>query len=175
MANHVYLSLGSNQGDRQSYLYQALKTLENHEEVNVVRCSSIFETDPYGPVVQPDYLNMVAYIQTSLLPEELLFVTQQIENGLGRKREIRWGPRTIDLDILVYNQDNVSLDHLQIPHAEMENRGFVILPLYEIAPNLKIPGQKMPLETLYKKFSKLKGVRLWKKNNGEGEFGLFGS
>lgn len=175
MKHIAYLGLGSNQGERDIFLYRALQELTAHPKINVVKCSSIYETDPYGPVPQPDFLNMVIEIETALSPIELLNATQHIEAKLDRKREVRWGPRTIDLDILLYNQENIKMEKLQIPHVELIKRAFVVLPLYEIAPNLKISNNGELLSTLHKKFSDSKGVRLWKQNNGGGEFGLFES
>lgn len=173
MENIVYIGLGSNLGDREKRLYHALAMLNGHPSIRIEACSSIYETDPYGPVEQPDFLNMVAQLTTTLSPLELLKTMQKVEQDLDRKRLIHWGPRTIDLDILLYNKENIKMENLKIPHPELEKRDFVILPLCEIAPNLTLPDHEESLVTLQMKFSNSKGVRLWKQNNGAGEFGLF--
>ncbi|RYL88207.1 2-amino-4-hydroxy-6-hydroxymethyldihydropteridine diphosphokinase [Sporolactobacillus sp. THM7-4] len=169
----AYLGLGSNMGDRAGFLQQALRELDNTKNVSVTRCSSIYETDPYGPVRQNDFLNMAVQIETLLPPAALLEATQRIEADLQRTREIHWGPRTIDLDILVYNQDNINVEKLSIPHPEIARRAFVLKPLLEIAPHLVVPGINRPVTELWQNLNEEEGVRLWKRNDGAGEFGLF--
>jgi len=137
--NLVYLCLGSNMGDKEVYLKQALKCLEDTPLIKVTRKSSVYQTDPVGFEEQDFFLNGVLELETKLEPEALLNITQGIENRLGRKRIIHWGPRTIDIDILLFNQELVSKRSLVIPHPEMEKRRFVLVPLAELNPSLIIP------------------------------------
>lgn len=136
MKNTVYLALGTNQGDRLNYLQKAIKMLVNHPDISVIDHSSIYETEPVGYTEQPKFLNMVLHLHTSLNAFELLDFTQKTEGGLGRKREIRWGPRTIDLDILLYNDENIESERLIVPHPRMFERAFVMVPLLEINNDL---------------------------------------
>ncbi|MFC4558579.1 2-amino-4-hydroxy-6-hydroxymethyldihydropteridine diphosphokinase [Virgibacillus kekensis] len=137
----VYLALGTNIEPRKEHLVKALQLLSRHDKILLVEKSSIYETAPVGYTNQAEFLNMVAEIQTSLSPLELLDYCQSIEQKLGRKREIRFGPRTIDLDILVYNQENRKTDRLILPHPRMHERAFVLVPLHEISPELRF-GEK---------------------------------
>ncbi|WP_137597738.1 2-amino-4-hydroxy-6-hydroxymethyldihydropteridine diphosphokinase [Paucilactobacillus kaifaensis] len=130
--SRVYLSVGSNIGDRRQYLKQAITQLKQNAAIEIVRVSSIYETQPVGGVKQDDFLNIAVALQTSLAPLELLDYLHQIEQILHRKRLIHWGPRTIDLDIL-YFDDLVSQDKtLTLPHPEIKNRLFVLIPMKEI-------------------------------------------
>lgn len=165
MNNQSYISLGTNMGDREGFLTKAIKEISQHEEIVVEQVSSIYETDPVGYLEQDPFLNVVIKISTNLTPIQLLEVTQSIEQGLGRKRELRWGPRTIDLDILLYNQENIEVEHLRIPHPRMFERSFVLIPLKEINPSFKVEN----------KLLEDKGVRLWKQKNGGEELGLLES
>lgn len=168
----AFIALGTNVGERLQYLQRALVLLDNRQAIQVEHVSSIYETDPVGYTEQRQFLNMVAEIDTELTPQGLLDEMRDVEDGLGRERTVRWGPRTIDLDILLYNQVEMNSETLQIPHPRMEKRAFVLVPLAEIAPDLSIPGRE-PLLTLISKTPDKEGVRLWKQNNGEGKFGLF--
>ncbi|HSJ37476.1 MAG TPA: 2-amino-4-hydroxy-6-hydroxymethyldihydropteridine diphosphokinase [Planococcus sp. (in: firmicutes)] len=132
--NESYLSLGSNMGDRLEMLKQAVRLLVKHPRVDVLKISSLYETDPVGFTEQDAFLNMVVYLKTELSALELLEVCQDIERELDRKRELRWGPRTIDLDILLYNHDNMETERLIIPHPRMHERAFVLVPLLELDP-----------------------------------------
>ncbi|MFD2617472.1 2-amino-4-hydroxy-6-hydroxymethyldihydropteridine diphosphokinase [Terrilactibacillus laevilacticus] len=169
----AYIGLGSNMGNRIDYLQKACVSMNQLSNVKIVNCSSIYETAPYGPVKQADFLNMVAKIETSLSAIDLLHQLQQIELSLNRKREIHWGPRTIDLDILLYNQENIEMEDLIVPHPEISKRLFVLVPLLDLDPNLTITKIDRTVSELYKERKEDEGVRLWKRNNGEGEFGLF--
>jgi 2-amino-4-hydroxy-6-hydroxymethyldihydropteridine diphosphokinase len=166
MKSIVYISLGTNVGDRENYLKEAIESLKQHPSMQLESVSSIYETDPVGYIDQPNFLNLVVKIFTSLSPQELLEVTQTIENELGRKREIRWGPRTIDLDILLYNHENIETDQLRIPHPRMFERSFVLIPLKEINSQIEVENNKLFED---------KGVRLWKRKNGGEEFVRFES
>lgn len=134
--NVSYLSIGSNIGDRLHHLTEAVRILHGHAKIHVVKVSSVYETIPVGYTDQADFLNIVVCLETSLDAHELLAVCQEIENGLGRERIIRWGPRTVDLDILLYNNDNIESENLIVPHPRMRERAFVLVPLLEIAPTL---------------------------------------
>ncbi|KYD05599.1 2-amino-4-hydroxy-6-hydroxymethyldihydropteridine diphosphokinase [Bacillus atrophaeus] len=162
MNNTAYIALGSNIGDRESYLRQAVVLLHQHEAVTVTKVSSIYETDPVGYEAQDEFLNMAAEIKTSLTPFELLDLTQSIESELGRKRDIRWGPRTADLDILLYNRENIETEQLIVPHPRMYERLFVLAPLKEIC--LQVENNKISAET------NQEGVRVWKQKSGVDEF-----
>ncbi|HET6781709.1 MAG TPA: 2-amino-4-hydroxy-6-hydroxymethyldihydropteridine diphosphokinase [bacterium] len=135
----VYMSLGSNLGDRKATLESALRHLKASRHVSVLRASSIYETEPIGYADQPWFYNLAAEVETELDPDELLALTKQVERDLNRTRQIRWGPRTIDIDILLYDDIVVNGDRLTLPHPEMTQRRFVLEPLHEIAPELKLP------------------------------------
>lgn len=135
----AYLSLGSNAGDRRQMLERALARLEASGQVTVSRQSSLYETEPVGKTDQPWFYNLVAEIQTRLTPHELLDLAQAVERDLGRTRDVRWGPRTVDIDIVLYGGEQISTPRLAVPHPEMARRRFVLLPLVEIAPDLALP------------------------------------
>ena len=135
--NIAYISLGSNIGNRLQYLQQAVRLLQDEKNVKVRQVSSVYETDPVGYVDQDAFLNIVVELETSLTPHELLKKCNEIEAELGRTREIHWGPRTVDLDILLYNEENMKTENLIIPHPRMTERGFVLIPLVEIKPRFK--------------------------------------
>lgn len=132
MNHKVFLSLGSNIGDRLSYLKNALKLIEEHQDFTTLRVSSFYETDPVGYVDQDPFLNCVLEVETDLTPYKVLEQCMGIEQILERKRIIRWGPRTIDIDILLYDELTMNDDELTIPHPRMSERAFVLIPLYEI-------------------------------------------
>jgi 2-amino-4-hydroxy-6-hydroxymethyldihydropteridine diphosphokinase len=175
MGNTAFIALGSNIGNRYDYLTEAIKQLESHLEIKLVNISSIYETDPVGYEDQDLFLNMVIEVMTSLHADELLDICLKLELTLGRKREIVWGPRTIDLDILLYNQENIETEKLIIPHPRMLERNFVMIPLSEIKPDIIIPHTDKPLEALIKELPNKEGVRLWKRKNGEDVFEPIGS
>ena len=138
---HVYLGLGSNLGNRQDYLDRALQALDGTEVVRVLARSPVYETAPVGgPPEQPDYLNQAARIETSLSPEDLLALTQQIERDLGRRRTVHGGPRTVDIDILLYGNLIRAHPDPVIPHPRMHQRAFVMRPLADIAPDVVHPA-----------------------------------
>ncbi|KAI4445666.1 Bifunctional folate synthesis protein [Eubacterium plexicaudatum ASF492] len=130
----VYLSLGSNLGDRQAYLQQAIEELNALGSCKVCEQSKIIETEPYGDVPQDKFLNCVVRIETVLNPQRLLEALHTIEAHADRTREVHWGPRTLDLDILFYDHITMNTQQLTIPHADLHNRSFVLEPLCEIAP-----------------------------------------
>lgn len=135
----VYLGLGSNVGDRVDYIRRALDLLEKHPLIRVKRVSSFYETEPLEYPDQGWFVNATAEIETELAPMALLDALQGIEKQLQRQRTIRWGPRTIDLDILLFGTDLVAEARLQIPHIRMQDRAFVLVPLAEIAPEAAHP------------------------------------
>lgn len=158
--NVAYIGIGSNLGDREQYLMRALEQIEENPEITITKVSSIYETYPVGITEQPLFLNMVIEIETNFSPIDLLNFLQKIECEFGRRREIKWGPRTLDLDILLYNQENMKSERLIIPHPHMQERGFVLIPLHEINPTL--------VETMFNKdFEKVKKqqVFIWKQKN----------
>ncbi len=136
----AYIGLGSNLDDPQSQLKKAIIAMEMVPSTSVVKTSSFYRSKPVGPQDQPDYVNAVVELDTELSASVLLDYLQAIENEQGRERKIKWGARTLDLDILLFGDETINNDRLQIPHVEMHNRGFVLLPLNEIFPDCMIPG-----------------------------------
>jgi 2-amino-4-hydroxy-6-hydroxymethyldihydropteridine diphosphokinase len=135
----VLIGLGSNVGDRLQFLQRAVKQLGETIGVQVRDVSSVYETEPVGPAAQAWFLNAVVAADTSLNPRTLLQQTQAIERALGRETTYHWGPRTIDLDILLYGDTQVNTATLTIPHAELCQRAFVMIPLLELVPGLVLP------------------------------------
>lgn len=127
-----YLSLGSNMGDRRALIDEAVKKLGACDDIEVVAQSAYYETAPWGGVEQEPFLNIALKIKTELSAHELLDICQKIELALDRKRIVRWGPRTIDIDILTFGEITFDDDRLQIPHPRMFERAFVIVPLQDI-------------------------------------------
>ncbi len=136
----AYIGLGSNLDDPQSQLKKAIISLEMVPSTSVVKTSSFYRSKPVGPQDQPDYINAVVELDTELSASVLLDHLQAIENEQGRERKIKWGARTLDLDILLFGDEIINDDRLQVPHVEMHNRGFVLLPLNEIFSDCMIPG-----------------------------------
>lgn len=135
----AYLGLGSNLGDKRGYLDNAVRALDEAKGCHVERLSSYQVTEPYGGVEQDDFLNACLILKTLLTPEELLEKLHEIEQSAHRERIVHWGPRTLDLDILMYDDVVMETDELVIPHVEMHLRSFVLNPLREIAPNKRHP------------------------------------
>lgn len=135
----VYLSLGSNMGDREQYIKNAVKALRDEPSIRHVRVSDLIETEPYGYTDQPAFLNAAVELQTLEDPERLLGICQKIEEEGKRERTIHWGPRTIDLDILLFGTEVVQTERLTIPHREMHKRRFVLEPLAQLAPWVQHP------------------------------------
>ncbi|WP_344913079.1 2-amino-4-hydroxy-6-hydroxymethyldihydropteridine diphosphokinase [Amphibacillus indicireducens] len=174
MMNKVYIALGSNIAPRVDYLNQAIEAIGQVEQMSVVKQSSIYETEPVGYQDQAKFLNQVIEVETTYSPMEVLLASQSIENKLGRKREVRWGPRTIDLDILLYNHENIMTNQLIVPHPRMDSRAFVLVPLVELNPELVIPttnqtvSEQLSLIANHEK----RGVVKWIKKDGVDESGL---
>lgn len=160
-------------GDRYRNLGDAIHLLKEEKGVSLVKSSSIYETVPIGYTDQDDFLNMVISIITTLSPYELLEVCLRIEKDLGRKREIKWGPRIIDLDILLYNQENIEAENLIVPHPRMHERAFVMAPLLEIDSSITLANQEESFKGYLKMNAEKEGIRIWKQKNGEDVFALF--
>jgi 2-amino-4-hydroxy-6-hydroxymethyldihydropteridine diphosphokinase len=148
-ANSVYLSLGSNVGDREEYIEQAVFLLGKTKGVEVSKRSSNYESQAEGGPNQPAFMNAAIEIKTRIPPHKLLEIIQETEEVLGREREVEWGPRPIDIDILFYGDEVISDDNLQIPHPLLHERIFVLKPLTEIAPHLMHPVLEKDVEALY--------------------------
>ncbi|NEW09563.1 2-amino-4-hydroxy-6-hydroxymethyldihydropteridine diphosphokinase [Paenibacillus sp. SYP-B3998] len=158
----AYLALGSNIDNREFYLQQAIAELNEQDGITVTAVSSIYETEPVGYVDQSAFLNMVLEVRTVLSAEVLLSVMLAIENHLGRTRDLRWGPRTIDLDMLLYGEHRLTTPDLVVPHPRMHERAFVLVPLAEVLYN----RQDAAFEFISAQLEKLEGkegVVLWKK------------
>lgn len=137
----VYLGLGANLAEPLLQLRQAAAALAALPHSRLAGVSSFYGSKPMGPQDQPDYVNAVAALDTQLAPEALLDALQQIEQQQGRQRkDHRWGPRTLDLDILLYGDQIISTERLTVPHYGLQQREFVVYPLLELAPDLQIPG-----------------------------------
>ncbi len=164
--NTAYLSIGTNMGDREAYLLKAVEQLRGADGIESAELSSIYETAPVGLTDQAYFLNAAARVVTSLSPEQLLAACQEIEQELGRVRTVRWGPRTADLDILLYNGERINTEELVIPHPRMHERAFVLIPLTELAPDCKDPVTGR----LYRESPAVAddGVRLWKAKGDSG-------
>lgn len=144
-----YIGLGSNLGGSEKTIQSALTALKNHPATSLLNSSSLYGSKPHGPQDQPDYVNAVAEIETDLKPHPLLDVLQEIENNHNRIRtEQRWGPRTLDLDLLLYGDKVIDTDRLTVPHPRIGDRSFVLYPLAEINPGLKFPDGQLLLSYL---------------------------
>jgi len=136
----VYIALGSNLASPLTQVNAAIAALGTIPDSRIVAVSSFYRTPPLGPQDQPDYLNAVVALETTLAPEALLDHTQRIELDRGRVRKAeRWGPRTLDLDIMLFGDETIATPRLTVPHYDMKNRGFMLWPLFEIAPALRFP------------------------------------
>jgi 2-amino-4-hydroxy-6-hydroxymethyldihydropteridine diphosphokinase len=135
----VCLGLGSNLGDRRDNLLSALRLLDAMEEMRILEISSVYETEPWGVSEQPDFLNLVALLSTTRDPGGVLAACKEVESRLGRVRVERWGPRVIDVDILLYDDLELEEEDLVIPHPRMLERDFVMVPLMELNPPVPLP------------------------------------
>ncbi|CAM3691865.1 2-amino-4-hydroxy-6-hydroxymethyldihydropteridine diphosphokinase [Marinicrinis lubricantis] len=170
--HQAWIGLGSNIGDRQDYLLSALKLLHQRQGVQVVCTSSIYETAPVGYLDQSAFLNMAAQLTTNLDPEHLLRTMLEVERELGRTREIRWGPRTIDLDLIMYDNMQVEYEseHLILPHPRMLERAFVLLPLAECLKQAGHPDMRQ-IEQHLDHLDMTEGIEKWKTFSWPDELG----
>ncbi|WP_036225038.1 2-amino-4-hydroxy-6-hydroxymethyldihydropteridine diphosphokinase [Mesoaciditoga lauensis] len=150
----AYIAFGSNMGNRKEMILSAMEKMKENG-MNFLKISTFYETKPYGVTDQNDFMNCVAEIETELTPMSLLDDLLNIEKSLGRVREKRWGPRTIDLDIIFYDKKIVNFANLIIPHPDLQNRLFVLEPLFEIAPKYVHPLTHKSVEEMLKE---LRGV-----------------
>ncbi|MDE7079684.1 MAG: 2-amino-4-hydroxy-6-hydroxymethyldihydropteridine diphosphokinase [Clostridia bacterium] len=146
----VYLSLGSNLGDRQTILDNAISQIGQNEAIQVLKVSSPFENPPYGGVAQYPFINMAMKISTFLSPDALLKFIHSVEAKANRNRDVRWGDRTLDIDIIFYGNEIIYTDEITIPHADYHNRDFVLVPLNEIAPDFVCPLKRKRISELLK-------------------------
>ncbi len=147
MPERAYIAIGSNLGDRRAYLEAGIREVAALPGTRLAATSRAYETRPLGPVAQPDFLNAVFAIETSLTPEPLLAALLAAEKKHQRQRHIHWGPRTLDLDLLLYGERIVESADLTLPHPRMNERRFVLVPLCEIAPDLHHPITSLPFAT----------------------------
>lgn len=148
--HRAYIGLGSNMGDSASILSQAADKLSNESHTRVLNLSSIIKTKPWGNENQPDFLNSACLLETTLEPQALLLFLQGIENAMGRERKEKWGPRTLDLDILFYDNDIIAAKALTVPHPYISERLFVLEPMNEIAPYFVHPSLNKTIKELLK-------------------------
>lgn len=157
----VFLSLGSNIGNRYKYLEKALFSIQENRNIEIVKQSSVYETEPFGFTEQDKFLNMVIEIRTSLQPIELLKYINKVESKYERVRSIHWGPRTIDIDILLYGDIIMEDEILQIPHPFLKQRLFVLIPLFEIYKG-EIPGESRSIiEFIELQKQNIKDIKLY--------------
>jgi len=148
----AFIGVGSNLGNRGENIKQAIKLLESNERIKIEKISSLIETEPQGGPPQGKYLNGVIKIKTDLTAQDLLFFLQEVERKLKRVRLVKNGPRTIDLDILLYGKEKINQDNLKIPHPRMFKRSFVLKPLFEIEPEIKSKLEKLNKDESSKKY-----------------------
>lgn len=154
----VYIGIGSNLGGPRAQVEKALQSLQSLSVNGEFTASPLYQTTPTGPQDQPDFINAVAGFLTRLSAQDLLQALKVIENSQGRQRDgVRWGPRTLDLDLLLYGNESIDMDELTVPHPRIRERAFVMVPLFDVAPDISIPGQN-DLQVLMKKVSR-EGVR----------------
>jgi 2-amino-4-hydroxy-6-hydroxymethyldihydropteridine diphosphokinase len=144
----AYVGVGANLGDREASIRDALRRLGEREGVTVTAVSSLRETEPVGKLDQPSFLNGAARLETTLPPRGLLDTLLDVERELGRERRERWGPRTIDLDLLLYGAERIDEPGLTVPHPRLHERRFALEPLAELAPGLEVPGSGRVSELL---------------------------
>lgn len=165
----VFVAVGANLGDREATLAAVVRALEAEPDVLLLAASTVYETDPIGPGEQEAYLNAVLGLRTWLSPLELLHRLQRIERLLGRDRSpsaVRWGPRTIDLDLLFYGDRVIELPELIVPHPRAHERIFVLMPLVELAPAYVHPRLGATIEAIVQSLLGAAGIRPWRRPEG---------
>jgi len=150
----AYIGLGSNLGDSRRILEQAVVALGQLAAIRISSVSSVFVTVPVGGVEQPEFSNQALRVETALPPHELLRVLLEVESRFGRTREVHWGPRTLDLDLLLYDDAVLNTPDLTLPHPRLHERGFVLGPLLELAPDLRHPAMGETIRDLYRAWSR---------------------
>jgi 2-amino-4-hydroxy-6-hydroxymethyldihydropteridine diphosphokinase len=165
--NNVYLGLGSNVADRERFINSALLHLNEDKGCKVLKTSSFYETRPYGKTDQSNFINTAVLIHTSHNPLNLFKLIKSIENKVGRIKRERWGPREIDIDILFYANELIESDELTIPHADIINRGFVLLPILEINPSIIHPKTKKLLKEYLDTNKENDILRIWNNDFNE--------
>jgi len=171
--SEAYIALGANLGDRQGTLLEALNRLDAHDRIAVQRCSHMYETEPVGYVDQPLFLNMVAAVRTTLSPHELLQQMLRIEQELGRVRDIRWGPRTVDLDLIWMEGQVLDTPELVLPHPRMQERAFVLVPMKDIVPPDECSGLHSVIQAALEELEGKEGIQLWTTCNWRSVSGRF--
>ena len=156
----AYLGLGTNLGDREANLRNAIRSLSAAPGLRLTRCSGVYSTEPWGVTEQPPFLNCVAEVEASLTPEALLAVCQGVEHDLGRAPGPQWGPRLIDVDILLYGDRVVALPRLEIPHPRLHLRAFALVPLAELNAAANHPVERRTIGELARNADGLEGVTL---------------
>lgn len=174
-SSEAYIALGANLGNREQTPLEALTLLNEHPHISVLRRSALYETEPVGYVDQPAFLNMGAMVSTNLTPELLLAELLSVENQLGRVRDIRWGPRTVDLDLLWMHGETRDTELLQLPHPRMGERAFVLVPLSDIVPQNEASGLHTFVHASLSVLDGKDGIQRWKTCNWPTESGRSGS
>lgn len=159
MKTTAFIALGSNLGRKQENMVQAVKFITAIPGVRLARCSSLYETEPWGKTDQDRFLNQVVAVETELLPGDLLQRLQDIEIKMGRQRNVKWGPRIIDLDILLFGNEVIDEPGLQVPHPHLRERLFVLVPLQEIGAELRFPDDGTTIEEVLSRVLAREGNR----------------
>ncbi|MGP0564570.1 MULTISPECIES: 2-amino-4-hydroxy-6-hydroxymethyldihydropteridine diphosphokinase [unclassified Nitrospina] len=148
MSHTAFIGIGSNMGDAPGHCREAIDRMRTHPALNLHTASSLYKTQPYGKTDQDWFINAVAQVVTDLSPADLLHVLLGIEKEMGRERREKWGPRKIDLDLLLYDEDTIKEENLQVPHPGIAERRFVLEPLAEISPDLVHPTLSKTIQDL---------------------------
>jgi 2-amino-4-hydroxy-6-hydroxymethyldihydropteridine diphosphokinase len=159
MMRRAFLGLGSNVGDREANLREAIARVRTAEGVNFLRASRVYQTEPIGVTDQPEFLNMVVEVEVadSMSARELLSLVKRIETEVGRKQRERWGPREIDIDVLLFGDEHIVEEDFEVPHPRMWERAFVLAPLAELAPEMRTPSGETMGEVA-KRLSREQGI-----------------